>query len=273
MTTLFNQETPALNQQTESNQSTQTPPNDPLNTLLGSIKNERGEQKYRTVEEALKGLQHAQGYIPELRSELNAFKAQFEDVQTKLKKQEEIERLVNDVATRQTKVQETPAQAFDESKLAELVDSRLTANEQARIAHLNQTSVRDSIVKTYGDKAAEIFNAKASDFGMSPEELTALAARSPKAVLSMLGVTGTDAHKQSTQAPSSSSLNSAVIANTRNSLLGDRQLFTLKAGATDSDVKAMAQRSSDLMQELQDRDGVDIHDLTNPATYFKYFGN
>lgn len=272
MSTLFNQETP--DSQLNNNASAdapQTPPNDPYNTLLASIKNERGEQKYRSVEEALKGLQHAQTYIPEVKSELNQYKSELEQVKERLKKQEELERLVNDVATRQAK-QDTPSQAFDESKLAELVDSRLTAVEQQRIHQSNQTLVRDSLVKQFGEKAAEIFNNKASDFGMSPQELTSLAARSPKAVLSMLGVNGSDAHKQSTQAPSSSTLNSAVIAEQRNSLLADKSAFMLKPGATNRDVAAMAERSAALMQELQERDGVSVHDLTNPSTFFKYFG-
>ena len=270
MTSLFNQTTSDESNNVDGNQQTQTPPNSPYDTLLASIKNERGEQKYRSVEEALKGLQHAQSYIPEVKSELTQTKAELEQIRQSLKKQEELERIVNDVATRQAK-QDTPSQ-FDESKLAELVDTRLNAVEQQRIAQMNQASVRDAVVSKFGDKAADVFNTKATEYGMSPEELTALAARSPKAVLSMLGVNGSDAHKQSTQAPSSSTINSAVIAQQRNSLLGDKSAFMLKPGATTKDVAELAQRSADLVQELKERDGVSIHDLTNPSTYFKYFG-
>lgn len=271
MSTLFNQETPDTTNTADGNQPAQTAPNSPYDTLLASIKNERGEQKYRSVEDALKGLQHAQSYIPEVKNELNQTKAELEQIRQALKKQEELERIVNDVATRQAK-QETPSQSFDESKLAELVDTRLSAVEQQRIAQANQASVRDSLIKTFGEKAAEVFNSKASDLGMSPEELTSLAARSPKAVLSMLGVNGSDAHKQSTQAPSSSSLNSAVITQQRQSLLGDKSAFMLKPGATTRDVAELAERSAAVLQELQERDGVTVHDLTNPSTFFKYFG-
>lgn len=270
MSNLFPSETPENQQTTAPEGASHQAPNDPYTTLLASIKNERGEQKYRSVEEALKGLQHAQSYIPEVKTELNQTKAELEQIRQALKKQEELERLVNDVASRQSK-QELPSQVLDESKLAELVDSRLSAVEQQRIAQANQITVRDSLIKSFGDKAADVFNSKATDLGMTPEELTALAARSPKAVLSMLGVNGSDAHKQSTQAPSSSTINTAVLPQ-RNSLLADKQAFMLKPGATTRDVAEMVDRSAALMQELQERDGVSIHDLTNPTTFFKYFG-
>ena len=71
-TSIFNQ---GQSQATPANQNTNggVPPaqnNDDLSTLLGAIRNEHGEQKDRTVQDALKALKHSQDYIPEISQKL-----------------------------------------------------------------------------------------------------------------------------------------------------------------------------------------------------------
>ena len=86
----------------------------------------------------------------------------------------------------------------------------------------------------------------------------------------MFGVSGSDAHKQSTQAPSSSTLNTTDFAAQRNSLVGNREAFSLRPGHTNREVEEMVDRSAALLNELQERDGLTLHDLTNPSNFFKY---
>ena len=67
-----------FNEQNPATQPTQNGDNTPgaqgsndLANLLGSIKNERGEPKYKSVEDALVGLRNAQEYIPQLTQKLS----------------------------------------------------------------------------------------------------------------------------------------------------------------------------------------------------------
>ena len=51
--------------------------------LLKEIKNDKGEQKYKTPEEAFKALKHAQDYIPTLHQQIDALKAEKEALEDK----------------------------------------------------------------------------------------------------------------------------------------------------------------------------------------------
>ena len=52
----------------------EVPVND-YSALLSNIKNERGEQKYKNIEEALKALASSQEYIPKLHREIDNLKS------------------------------------------------------------------------------------------------------------------------------------------------------------------------------------------------------
>lgn len=267
MSTNIFQETPEPN--SGVNPETPASPN-PLDTILSSIKNERGEQKYRTVEEALNGLAHAQSYISTIKSENSVIAANLEKAQAQLSRQEELERIVNDLATRQNKQTETPAATFDEAKLTEMIENKLLSNKAIELAQVNVKQVQDVLLAKFGDKVGEVVNSKATELGLTKEEIGRLAAQSPKAVLTMFGVSGSDARKQSTQAPSSSTLNTTDFAARRNSLVGNREAFSFRPGHTNRDVEEMVDRSAALLNELQETDGLSLHDLTNPSNFFKY---
>jgi hypothetical protein len=74
-TSIFGNNTPASTNANDTNTSVTSnnanvQPNNDFADLLNQIKNERGEPKYKTIEDALKGLQHAHQYIPNIKTEL-----------------------------------------------------------------------------------------------------------------------------------------------------------------------------------------------------------
>jgi len=138
-------------------------------------------RKYSSVEDALKSVPHAQKHIQTLESEL----AQAKEELTKRRSAEE---LLEEIRSELTTEHTTQAVAFDESKLVQLVDQTLSLKEKQRAAEHNAIKVADKFTSSFGDKAQEVYNALAKDSGMSVQELNALAAKSPNAVLKLAGL-------------------------------------------------------------------------------------
>lgn len=257
----------------EDNQggSPNTPAASPLDTLLKTIKNERGEQKYRSVEEALVGLSHAQSYIPEVKNELRTAQAQLAELQKQAEKVNTLEQTILEL-TQRGKEKETPTSSISEESIAGIVASQMQALKQQDVATSNAQTVRNAIIKQFGEKAADVFNAKAAELGMTPEDLTQIAVKSPKAALAMIGVSGDNAPKQFKTSPAGTQVRSDGTPGRAQSLIGNKDAFKLRLGATSSDVMAMKHNSDQLLEELREN-GVSVHDMTDPSTYFKIFGN
>ena len=147
------------------NPNTTNNPN-PLNTLLSMITNERGEQKYRSVEDALVGLKHAQSYIPEVKTELRSTQAQLAELQKQADKVSTLEQTILELTQRGKEEKETPSPSFNEESIASMIESSMQTYRQRDSQSNNQKQVRDAIIKRYGEeKASEAFSTKAT---MSP---------------------------------------------------------------------------------------------------------
>lgn len=243
-----------------------------LNDLLSSIKNEQGQQKYNSIEDALKGLQHAQGYIQEVKQERNTFMTQLKAKEEEASRVQELERIVADLTQRQEQSAKKPdAPKFDEESISNLVKNQLASARQEEQQASNRTLVRKALVDKLGEeKAAELFNHKADELGFSPERLTQLASENPKAVLAMLGVNGEGAPKQPKFSPSSPSVRTDGVPQRRESLIGNKDAFKLPVGHTADDLMAMKQKADQLLEELNEH-GISVDDLTDPKNYFKIF--
>jgi len=151
----------------------------PAEELLKGIVNENGEQKYQDVDTALKALQASQEHIAKLEAEHVALREQASKAKT-------AEELLAEVQ----KTQEvTPSHGeIDTSKLAQLVDERLNALDQANRSRENQDKVVSAMKEVFGDKAGEVFQQKAQDLGLDVGFLESVSAKSPEAALELLGV-------------------------------------------------------------------------------------
>lgn len=172
---------------TSTEQTTNTAPVElnPQADLLKMVLNERGEPKYSTMEEAFKGLANAQQYIPQLKTELSAKEQELQQLREELAKRQSVEEVVSKLTTaQQQQPQATPSGAFDEQGIEALISSKLSAFEQQKVQQTNVEFVQGELVKLFGEKTKELVAAKASELGMSVEELGTMAATKPKAVLS-----------------------------------------------------------------------------------------
>lgn len=261
------QETPANN---GVQQNTNVQNVNPYADLLGSIRNETGAQKYNSVEDALKGASHAQTFIQQLQQEKLEMQRKLEELSGKQSKEAELERTVQELLS---KVNDTSnqKQSITQEDIADLVNRTLTQRDTQKTAQENQTSVVNAATKAFGSKeeAGKKFVEAAQEAGLSVQEMEQLAAKSPKAVLKMMGVTEQATHKPQTFAPGSSVVNTAGFAPAQESFVG-RNKIQVTVGATTGELREEQGRSRKMVDELHAA-GLTVHDLTDPKVYKKYF--
>lgn len=195
----------------ESNSGTPTQTSSTVNPFedqLKGITNEEGKQKYATLEEALKGLAHAQSYIPELKDNLSHKEQEIARLQAELQERKSVEDVVSRLASQggQPAPESTPqaAQGLTIDEVDKLVEQRLQAvqqqSEEAKLKAKEQdniTQVSNALAAKFGDKASEVVGNKAKELGMSSAELQSMAGKNPNLVLTLFN-TQTQAPKPTT---------------------------------------------------------------------------
>lgn len=184
------------NQQQGDPQQNQPSPDGDLTTILASIKNEQGEQKYDNLPKALEGLANAQQYIPQLKTELQAKDQELLELRTKLEQQQSVEEVVSRLTAKQESsntppsTPPEPAVGLDEQAVLNLFQQFSQQQSAESIATQNAEQVQTALQAKFGDKAQEAMRTKASELNMSPEALGALAKQSPQAALALFGAGG-----------------------------------------------------------------------------------
>lgn len=150
-----------------------------FNTLVGE------GRKYKDDEALAKGYANADEMIEQLKEENAKLRNQVESSETvtnaidKSKVQDEVKK---DVIPESNNLSEDAINQIVESKLAER-NAKATAQN-------NLANVAQSLVNTYGDmdKAKEALENKAKELGMTPDEITKIAMKSPQAALAFFNV-------------------------------------------------------------------------------------
>ena len=263
MTTIFNDGNAPVTPETP-----QTP--NAAAHLLGMIVNENGEQKYKTVEEALKGAAHAQAYIAKLAQEKAALEAQVAAAANAQSKEAELERTLQELLAKQaSSAPATPVDAPKPDDIASLVMKQLEARDAATKAKANQQEVAAKLLEVFGAEAETKYNAAAAELGLSVAEMNEMAAKSPKAVLKALGV-GQAQAKPHVPSPASSVLNTGAFTPNQDTLV-KRNTEQSRIGATTRELQEESKRSRAMVDELLAQD-LTVDSLTDPKVYFKLFG-
>jgi hypothetical protein len=236
-------------------------------TLLSSIKNERGEQKYATLAEALVGLQHAQNYIPQLKAEQAQRDAEIERLRVEALRVKTLEETLSALNSQQPTSAPQAQTVFDESKLADLVNQTLTRRQQADIEKSNQQMVVSTLQQSFGADAEKKFDEAAAEMGLSRQEMNALAAKSPKLILTALGVKAQTNTSNAFTTPGS--VNTSAFTPQEQTLISRNPKSTI-IGATTKDIKESADRAKRMVDELHSK-GMSAHDLSDPKVYNRYF--
>lgn len=255
-------------QEQQAQAAPSAPAQDAYADLLNAIVNERGERKYATLSDALHGLKSAQEYIPQLKADKEAKEQELVRLRKEAERAAELERTLEALTSQRNETAQHQSVALDESKLAEIVNRQLTLKEQKQLAASNIQTVVSTLQQSFGADAEKKLYGKAEEMGMSAEEMNSLAARSPKAVLTMLGITqAAPAQKYS---PSQSSANTTAFEPHNESYIGRNPKGVL-IGATTQDVTESFNRAKKMVEELEAK-GMSVHDLSDPKTYNKVFG-
>lgn len=167
-----------------------TPQTNPFSDQLKMILNETGEQKYKSVEDALKALMHSQQYIPTLKHESESKDAKIAALEAELASRKTAEQLLSEHAVKPTLPETPPVQGLSEQPvdIENLVIQALTRQQQATQAQQNEDAVQSVLRETFGETAKTVVAQKAAELGMTVEQLGALSRTSPKAVLSFFNV-------------------------------------------------------------------------------------
>lgn len=225
MSNVSDQDNVFSNESISPTQAQQQTSQDAYKDLLASIKNEQGQQKYATLEDALKALQHSQEYIPQLKTQLTEKERQAVELQAKLEQAGQLEDVVSRLtAQNKTQAQEDKplASGLSEEAVAKLVQQQL---EQVRIQEQtasNTAQVQQALLARYGDKTKDVVAQKAAELGLTPQELGVLSSQKPQMVLALFNAQGSSGPKPTTSSvtiPSSYEPPKAELAPPSKSLL------------------------------------------------------
>lgn len=172
------------------------PSNDKLATLLASITNEDGKQKYDNVEKAIEALVHSQTYIPQIKSQLTEKEQELERVKAELAKREAVEDVVKRLAASKNQDADDPQLnvGLDEQTVQKLVEEnlgRVLSQRDAQVAYqTNVSKVQDTLVQKFGDKAGEVVAARAAELGITPKDIEKMAGSNPVIALELFKAQG-----------------------------------------------------------------------------------
>lgn len=235
-------------------------------TLLEGIKNDRGEPKYKSLPDALTALQHSQQYIPQLTSTLAEKDAELARLRAEAARVAELERSIQELTRQPSQPQNTPPAGLTEEQIAELVNRTLTKTQREEKERQNIAAVASALKASFGTEAETKYNAKAAEIGMSVSEFNALAARSPQAVLQMLGAKAAPTNV----APNQSTVNTTGLQPQQTTFIG-RNPAQNKMGSTSQDARSEFEAAKKMVDEVHDK-GLSMYDLSDPKVYFKHFG-
>lgn len=245
-----------------------TPTNQPSSgdnvaDLLKLIVNDKGEPKYKTIQDALVGLQHANAHIQTLVTEKRQVEQEKQSLQTAAEKVAELERVVAELT--KAPPQATPA-AVDPTQIQEMVSQAINATKTQEIQKQNTAEVVNAAKQTFGEKAEEMFYSRAQDVGLSREQINALAASSPQAALKILGL----ASQSGSSTPTQKTVMNTTEAVPNQDTFISRNTERLPVGATFQEMRRESEASKKMVDELAAK-GMTIDDLTKPSNYFKHF--
>ena len=181
-------------------------------------------KKYKSAEEALRSVPHAQEHIRTLESEL----AQAREELTRRKTAEE---LLDELKSGTQQTEATPQSGeLDQDTIMNLVNQTIEQRDRQTKAQANAKSVASKFTEQYGAQAEEVYNRIAQDAGLTVEQLNNLAATSPNVVLKLSGL---DAKSTPVGKPSSS-VNTQALSSTKPTELSAR----VPRGASTKDMLA-----------------------------------
>jgi len=183
-----------------------TPQAQPTNVdyanLLSNIQNEQGQQKYDSLPKALEGLQHAQTYIPQLKTELQSKEQEIVSLRAELAQRTSVEDVVSRLTAQQKQAPEQgqpPATSgLDQQAVLQLVQQALGQAKQQDQYTSNAAQVQQALSQKFGEKSREMVEQRARELGTTPSELGKLASQNPALVLALFNAQASSSARPTT---------------------------------------------------------------------------
>lgn len=180
--------------ETNTNSPAETKPvsqSNPFVDKLMAIRNEKGEPKYKSVEDALDALAASQQFIETLKGEKKPLQEEVEALRAELAKRATLEDFVNKLKPTATPAtpSETPSTdaGLSEEKVTQLLENTLEKRERVAAEQRNLDSVVGKLSEQHGDKAVEFIKQRAAELNTTPAALKELAKANPTMALTLLG--------------------------------------------------------------------------------------
>jgi hypothetical protein len=173
----------------------QSEPNTPdveAETLLATITRDDGTQKYKDVPSALEALKESQKFIGTLTAEQKELRAKVEELEQiaarNITMEELMETIKNSADDKDSG--QPPSSGLTTQDIEQLVSTVVEQRETSKLKQTNQKAVADKLIAKFGtaEKAAEFYDTKAREIGVSVNWLNDLAGQSATAALELLGV-------------------------------------------------------------------------------------
>lgn len=161
-------------------------------------------KKYKSAEDALKSVPHAQQHISTLEAEL----AQMKEELTKRRTAEE---LLDEIKSGIQPQQQTESVGIDQDRIMQMVNQTLEQKERQTVAQKNASQVAAKFTENFGSEAETVYNRIAKEAGLTVAQLNNLAATSPSAVLKLSGLDS----KPVTVGKPTSSINTQALNNNK----------------------------------------------------------
>jgi hypothetical protein len=169
-------------------------------------------KKYKSAEDALRSVPHAQEHIKTLEQELA-------EAREELTKRRTTQELIDELKSGNQVESTAQEPALDTDRIEELVAQTLERKERQTKAKSNASSVAQKFTEKFGDQAESAYNQIAKESGLTVEQLNNLSATSPNAVLRLAGI---DGKISTTVAKPSSTINTQALKPSTTSELSAR---------------------------------------------------
>lgn len=138
-------------------------------------------KKYRSPEDALKSVPHAQQHIQTLETELATLREELNNRRT-------TQELLDELKSGMNHEQQTAPQDMQQDNVMALVQQAIQQNEVSKTSKANADNVAKQFQTVYGSEAEKVYNKLAADSGLTVAQLNTLATTSPSVVIKLAGL-------------------------------------------------------------------------------------
>src|ERR1041385_489926 len=154
------------------------------------------DKKFKTPEDLAKGKYHADQTIESMKRRLDQSTEDYKRVREENVSRAKLEEYIDRISKGQPSNndnQNTPGNQntqpeMDFSKVEQIVSERIKQEKAAEVAQNNLSTVERKLKERFGDSFSTVLKRQTEELGLTPEEATALARRSPAAFFRTFGV-------------------------------------------------------------------------------------